>query len=87
MTTVDLGYSSYIQTILISILDASQVGGITHMAMAGSHSHMYTMEEVVGTMDDIDEPILQAETILMMTTMMDIKTILGKMINKGKDEA
>ena len=57
------------------------------MAMAGSHSHMYTMEEVVGTMDDIDEPILQAETILMMTTMMDIKTILGKMINKGKDEA
>ena len=27
------------------------------MAMAGSHSHMYTTEEVVGMMDDVDEPI------------------------------
>ena len=27
------------------------------MAMAGSHSHMYTTEEVVGMMDDIDELI------------------------------
>jgi len=25
--------------------------------MAGSHSHMYTTEEVVGMMDDVDEPI------------------------------
>jgi len=33
------------------------VGGGTRMTMAGSHSHWYTTEEVVGMMDDVDEPI------------------------------
>ena len=35
-----------------------RVGGGNRAAMAGTHSaHMYTMEEVLGMIDDVDEPM------------------------------
>jgi len=40
------------------ILYCKPVGGGNRPAMAGFHpAHMYTMEEVLGMIDDVDEPV------------------------------